>query len=85
MNAPAHDDNDAVNQKAIRWQVTSVLVTNPADWPSADGTSGITFVADMRTAGKVGDALETPTNFFLFFRSRSLHAHFSDGDGDGDD
>jgi len=61
--------NIDVSQPAIWWQVIPVLVLNASDWPTADGSSGITSVAKMRAAEKVGDALQAPSNFYLFFAS----------------
>jgi hypothetical protein len=65
-------DNDLVNSKAIWWEVRPVLVTNPSDWPPQDGSSGITSVTKMDEAEKAGDAIEVPSNFFLFFKSRKM-------------
>lgn len=60
------------NTNAIWWEVIPVLVTNPADWPSADGKTGITSVAALKKAEAAGDAIHVPSNFFLFFRSASM-------------
>lgn len=69
-------NNDALNTKPIWWQVITVLVLSPQEWPNAEGTSGITSVGKMKEAERDGEALETPTNFFLFFDSKSLgHLH----------
>jgi hypothetical protein len=57
---------------AIWWQVIPVLVLNPNDWPSADGSSGITSFAKMLAAEKAGDALKAPSNFYLFFASHQV-------------
>jgi len=54
---------------AIWWQVIPVLVTNQADWPNEDGTSGLTSVPAIRAALKAGTAIMAPSNFFLFFSS----------------
>jgi|HubBroStandDraft_6_1064221.scaffolds.fasta_scaffold338161_2 hypothetical protein len=35
------------------------------------GASGITSVAKIHAAGKTGDAVEAPSNFFLFFGSHT--------------
>jgi len=68
--------NIDVSQPAIWWQVIPVLVLNPNDWPSADGSSGITSVAKMRAAEKAGDAIKAPSNFYLFFASHPAgHSH----------
>lgn len=72
---PDHDhivNNDAINTKPIWWQVITVLVTSPSVWPNAQGTSGITSKAKLVQAEQDGEAIETPTNFFLFFSSKSL-------------
>ncbi len=61
--------NIDVAQPAIWWQVIPVLVLNASDWPTADGSSGITSVAKMHAAEKAGDALQAPSNFYLFFSS----------------
>lgn len=69
-------NDDAVNTQPIWWQVITVLVLSPEEWPNAEGTSGITSAAKLDEAEKGGAALETPTNFFLFFDSKSLgHLH----------
>jgi hypothetical protein len=72
---PDHDhivNNDAINTKPIWWQVIPVLVTSPSEWPNAQGTSGITSKARLIEAERDGEAIQTPSNFFLFFASRSL-------------
>jgi len=65
-------NNDAINTRPIWWQVITVLVTSPSAWPDAQGTSGITSKAKLVEAERDGEAIETPSNFFLFFSSRSL-------------
>lgn len=62
--------NADATQSPIWWEVRPVLVTNVADWPPADGSSGITSVAALKAAEKKGDAIEVPDNFFLFFSSK---------------
>jgi hypothetical protein len=62
-------DNSRVNTGAIWWQVRPVLVLDQADWPSADGTSGITSSKMMDDAEAAGHAIEVGSNFFLFFSS----------------
>jgi hypothetical protein len=69
-------DNDRVNTGAIWWEVRPVLVLDQSDWPSADGTSGITSSALMDAAEKAGRAIEVGSNFFLFFSSH-MNAHMS--------
>jgi hypothetical protein len=69
-------ESDAVSTPPIWWQVITVLVLAPQDWPNAQGTSGITSAEEMDRAEKRGEAIETPSNFFLFFDSKSLgHLH----------
>jgi hypothetical protein len=69
-------NDEAVSTKPIWWQVITVLVTSPQDWPNAEGTSGITSVAKLQAAEKMGAAIETTSNFFLFFDSKTLgHVH----------
>ncbi|MGH7934570.1 MAG: hypothetical protein ACREQN_15610 [Candidatus Binataceae bacterium] len=66
-------DNSLVNtKKPIWWEVKPVLVTNQADWPTADGGSGITSAKEMDAAEKAGDAIEVPSNFYLFFSSKGM-------------
>lgn len=68
--------NIDISQPPIWWQVIPVLVLNANDWPTADGSSGITSVAKMRAAEKAGDAVRAPSNFYLFFASHPLvHSH----------
>jgi hypothetical protein len=64
---------DAVNTPPIWWQVITVLVTSASEWPNAEGTMGITSAKKMDEAEAKGLAIETPSNFFLFFDSKSLH------------
>lgn len=62
----------ANTKKAIWWEVVPVLVTNPADWPPENGGTGITSVAALDAAEAAGDAIEVPSNFFLFFSSQDM-------------
>lgn len=64
-------DDEDVNKNDEWWQVIPVLVMKQSDWPNQDGTSGITSVAKMDAAEANGDAIEAPSNFFLFFGSRT--------------
>jgi hypothetical protein len=64
-------DNSRVNSGAIWWQVRPVLIMDQGDWPSADGTSGITSSQAMDDAEAAGRAIEVGSNFFLFFSSRT--------------
>lgn len=54
---------------AIWWEVIPVLVLDPADWPNKTGSVGITSVSDLRAAEKSGEAIQVPSNFYLFFSS----------------
>jgi|SRR5580700_8662157 hypothetical protein len=72
--------NADVNLSAIWWQVVPVLVTSESDWPTKDGSSGITSFTALQAAVTAGDAIIAPSNFFLFFSSQttnghSMHAH----------
>jgi len=71
-------DNGRVNTGAIWWQVRPVLIMTQSDWPSADGTRGITSSKEMDDAEAAGRAIEVGSNFFLFFSSEmSSHAGMS--------
>lgn len=63
-------DNSLANTKAIWWEVVPVLVTDPYDWPNEDG--GIKSVAELKEAEREGDAVQVPSNFFLFFSSHKM-------------
>lgn len=63
-------DNSRVNAQPIWWEVRPVLVMNQADWPSADGSSGITSSTIMDATEAAGRAIEVGSNFFLFFSSQ---------------
>ena len=68
-------DNDRVNTGPIWWEVRPVLVMSQADWPAADGSSGITSSKMMDDAESAGRAIEVGSNFFLFFSSQmNTHA-----------
>lgn len=58
-----------VNIKAIWWQVIPVLVLSQSDFPNQDGTTGITSYKKLQDAEAAGDAIQAPSNFFLFFSS----------------
>lgn len=64
--------NSRANSRPIWWEVVPVLVTKLADWPPEDGSSGITSVASLQIAEQKGDAIQVPSNFFLFFDSRKM-------------
>jgi len=69
---PNHDhvvDNSRVNAKPIWWEVRPVLIMDARDWPTADGSSGITSSRAMDAAEAAGTAVEVGSNFFLFFSS----------------
>lgn len=59
-------DNSRVNTGPIWWEVRPVLVMNESDWPTADGSSGITSSTQMDAAEAAGRAIEVGSNFFLF-------------------
>lgn len=65
--------NSDVNFPGIWWEVVPVLVMNPSDWPNQEGTSGITSHSKLVAAINAGDAVEVPSNFFLFFSSHTVH------------
>lgn len=62
-------DNSRVNTQPIWWEVRPVLVMSQADWPAADGSSGITSSKIMDDVEAAGRAVEVGSNFFLFFSS----------------
>lgn len=66
-------NNMTVNQSPEWWQVIIVLVEDPSQWPDATGKTGITSLAKLRAAQKAKQASgDVPTNFFLFFSSKSM-------------
>ncbi|MGA2022965.1 MAG: hypothetical protein ABSH02_20400 [Candidatus Sulfotelmatobacter sp.] len=69
--------NADINIKAIWWQVIPVLVTSQSDWPTQDGSSGITSVKALLAAKNAGTAIIAPSNFFLFFSSYTAGNHGS--------
>jgi hypothetical protein len=52
------------------WQVRPILVLQQSDWPSQDGSTGITSVTLLNAALKAGRAVQAPSNFFLYFGSQ---------------
>jgi hypothetical protein len=62
-------DNSRVNTGPIWWEVRPVLVMFQSDWPTADGSSGITSSKVMDDVEAAGRAVEVGSNFFLFFSS----------------
>jgi hypothetical protein len=69
-------DNSRVNTGAVWWEVRPVLIMDQADWPTADGSTGITSSKAMDDAEAAGRAIEVGSNFFLFFKSH-LSAHMN--------
>jgi hypothetical protein len=63
-------DDEFINTRPIWWEVRPVLIMDQSDWPTADGTSGITSSEKMDAAEAAGRAIEVGSNFFLFFSSR---------------
>jgi hypothetical protein len=51
------------------WQVRPVLVLQQSDWPSQNGSTGLTSVGRIYAAIKAGRAVMAPSNFFLYFGS----------------
>lgn len=76
------DSSRANTREAIWWEVEPVLVTDPADWPDQAGGFGITSVRKLRQAEQQGKAIEVPSNFFLFFSSKSMQGMPGMGDQD---
>jgi len=72
-------DNSLVNSQPIWWEVRPILVMFQSDWPSADGSSGITSSKQMDDAEAAGRAVEVGSNFFLFFSSEPASHHHGDG------
>ena len=64
-----------VNLTPIWWEVIPVLVLDQSDWPTADGSSGITSAEKMQAAENAGRAVQAPSNFYLFFGSQEMHHH----------
>ena len=62
-------DDSRVNTGPIWWEVRPVLVMDQRDWPSADGSTGITSSKKMDDVEAQGRAVEVGSNFFLFFSS----------------
>ena len=62
-------DDDDINLPDEWWQVLPVLVLDKSVWPPQDGSSGITSKAALEQAESNGQALEAPSNFFLYFNS----------------
>lgn len=78
--SPKHNhviNNDAINAPAIWWQVLPVLVLHQSDWPNKEGTTALTSEAPVNAAIKAGNAIEAPSNFFLFFSSHTRQGAMS--------
>jgi hypothetical protein len=72
----SHIIDQELHTGPVWWQVISVLVTDPAVWPTADGRLGITSLDKLRRAQSLGQAsADVPTNFFLFFGSDEKNHH----------
>lgn len=76
--------NSLANTKAIWWEVVPVLVTDIAEWPPENGSSGITSVESLKIAERKGEAIQVPSNFFLFFSSHKMKGMGHGGDPDSD-
>ncbi|MBS0367145.1 MAG: hypothetical protein JSR67_15115 [Proteobacteria bacterium] len=74
------NNSRANTEKAIWWEVKPVLVTEPSVWPDQAGDVGITSVRKMDEAEQRGQAVEVPSNFFLFFSSKSMQDMHDDDD-----
>lgn len=61
--------NKDINLPAIWWQVIPVLVLSQNEWPTQDGSSGLTSISAIHAAIQAGTAIQAPSNFFLFFSS----------------
>ena len=67
--------NNDINVKPIWWQVIPVLVLNQSDWPTQNGSSGLTSISAIHAALAGGTAVQAPSNFFLFFSSYAQSGH----------
>jgi hypothetical protein len=83
-------DNSRINTGPIWWEVRPVLIMSQTDWPSADGSVGITSSKVMDDVEAAGRAVEVGSNFFLFFSSahdptttaaHEMHTHSDVGTG----
>jgi hypothetical protein len=63
-------DNGFLNTGAIWWEVRPILIMHQEDWPTPDGSHGITSSKAMDAAEAAGRAVEVGSNFFLFFKSK---------------
>jgi hypothetical protein len=71
--------NSDLNTQQIWWEVVPVLVFSSSDWPNSQGTTGITSYDKLVAAEKAGDAIQVPSNFFLFFASYTTGQHSMPG------
>jgi hypothetical protein len=82
-------DNSRVNTQPIWWEVRPVLVMSQSDWPTANGSNGITSSKIMDDVEAAGRAVEVGSNFFLFFSSEqsksaanhAMHMQMAGGGG----
>ena len=65
-------DNDDIQDPAIWWQVIPVLVLDQSIWPPQNGSSGLTSTAAIQQAEQNGQAVQAPSNFFLFFSTTPM-------------
>ncbi|MBV9234144.1 MAG: hypothetical protein JO030_08885, partial [Candidatus Eremiobacteraeota bacterium] len=66
-------NNKTINQSEEWWKIIVVLVEDPSAWPNAQGTTGITSLAKLREAqSKKQASADVPSNFFLFFSSKTM-------------
>lgn len=63
-------DNGFLNTRPIWWEVRPVLIMHQEDFPTPDGSRGITSSKAMDAAEAAGRAVEVGSNFFLFFKSK---------------
>jgi hypothetical protein len=61
--------------KPIWWQVVPVLVLDGSDWPTKNGSSGITSLKALNASIAAGHSVQAPSNFFLFFGSQIAGGH----------
>jgi len=65
-------DDDDISDPPIWWQVIPVLVLDSSIWPPQNGSSGLTSTAAIRQAEQNGQAVQAPSNFFLFFSTMPM-------------
>jgi hypothetical protein len=65
--------NNAIDQRPEWWRVVVDLVESPKAWPNEAGTRGVTSVAKLRAAQAQKEvSADVPTNFFLYFSSKTM-------------